>query len=420
MRAVQVGPQFDDLLSPYAQASAWVHGLDPYSPRSLLVTWPADVPFRLLAEEVADGSLIAKRGMPTGYPLTSLVLLAPFSALSWTHAYAVWLTLNLFLFAVMLCVLVTLAGFSYRDMSALFLLAATLALAPFHTAIVTANVALVAVELGVVAFWGASKQYDVAAGILLAVSTGLKPQIGACFVLYYLIRRRWKVVGTVLIALAAIAAIGLLRLEFAHTRWLANYLNDNHVLLQTGILANFTTTNPTRFGLVNLQVVLYPLLGRVAAANAVSAALAAVLVAMWFYGMRRARFRPEAELLGMSTIAVISLLPIYHRFYDAALLALPVCWLAASWQRARLLNGICALAMLPFLIPGGSLLETLQAGGRIPAAWLGHWWWEAFVMPHEVWMLLVLSVLLLHEMIAGRTGAHADARATELRRKVAA
>jgi hypothetical protein len=54
--------------------------------------------------------------------------------------------------------------------------------------------------------------------------------------------------------------------------------------------------------------------------------------------------------------------------------------------------------MLPFLIPGGTLLETLQSGGPVPSALGNHWWWKALVMPHQVWMLLYLSVLLLYEM----------------------
>jgi len=40
--------------------------------------------------------------------------------------------------------------------------------------------------------------------------------------------------------------------------------------------------------------------------------------------------------------------------------------------------------MLPFLIPGGTLLEAMQIGGRIPPTLTNHRWWEALVMPHQV------------------------------------
>jgi hypothetical protein len=419
-RAVHVASQFNDLMPPYAQARAWVHGLDPYSPASLLREWPPDAPFTLLAPEVADGSLIAKRGMPTGYPVTSLVLLAPLCAISWTHAYALWIILNLLLFAVMVCALVGLSGFSYRDPPAMLLIAGALALAPFHTGIVTGNVALVAVELGVIAFWSSGRGRDVAAAILLAISIGLKPQIGVCFLLYYLIRGRWRVVGTAVAGLGLIAAVGLLRLEVGQTPWLANYLNDNHVLLQTGILANFTGVNPTRYGLVNLQVVLYPLLSSVNAANGAAALVGVTLLVGWIAAMWRTRPQAGFELLDLSAIAVISLLPVYHRFYDAALLVLPLCWALASWSRARVAAKLSLVVMLPFLIPGGTLLESLQASGRIPAAWAGRWLWEAVVKPHEVWMLLCLSLLLLYEMIASLDGARAQSARVEVRREAVA
>src|SRR5271166_2418856 len=193
VRAIQTATQFNDFLSPYIQADAWTRGLDPYSPQTLLRLWPEGAAhFLFLPKEVADGTLIAKRGIPTAYPITSLVLIAPLSWLPWRLAYALWLAINLGLFSVMLWALLALAGLSYREPAAILLVAVTLALAPFHTGIVTGNVALVAVELGVIAVWTARQGYDILTAALLAISTGLKPQIGLCFLLYYLARRRWR------------------------------------------------------------------------------------------------------------------------------------------------------------------------------------------------------------------------------------
>lgn len=399
VRAVQGATQFNDFLSPYIQANAWTRGLDPYSPETLLRLWPAGAAhFYFLAKEVADGSLVARRGFPTAYPITSLVLIAPLSRLPWNFAYALWLAINLGLFLIMLRALVALAGFSYPEPAAVLLVAAVLALAPFHTGIVTGNVALVAVELGVIAVWTARRGYDVTAAVLLAVSAGLKPQIGLCFLVYYVVRRRWRVSGITVALLALLTALGLLRLELGHTAWLPNYLNDNRVLFESGILANFTPINPTRFGLVNLQLVLYPLVGSVRAANRLALAIGITFFAVWVIAMRRGSDRDDLELLDLGAIAVVSLLPVYHRFYDAALLVLPLCWVFVSFRRARMLGSLSLLLMIPFLIPGGSLLETIQASGRIPATLASRWWWEMIVMPHQVWMLLFLSILLLYEM----------------------
>lgn len=403
IRAVHSATQFNDFLSPYIQANAWMRGLDPYSPETLLRLWPAGAArFSFLPKEVADGSIIAKRGIPTAYPITSLVLIAPFSLLPWKVAYGLWLAINLGLFAVMLWVLMKLAGLSYREPAAILLVASALALAPFHTGIVNGNVALIAVELGVIAVWTAREPHEITTAVLLAVSTGLKPQIGLCFLLYYLVRRRSRISGIALATLGLLAGMGLLRLELGQTPWLGNYLNDNRVLLESGILANFTPVNPMRFGLINLQVVLYLLVGSVRWANDLALSVGVILLIVWLIGMRRRGAQADLELLDLSAIAVVSLLPVYHRFYDAALLVLPVCWVFISFRKSRIVATVSVLLMLPFLIPGGTLLETMQAGGRVPAALVGDWWWEVVVMPHEVWALFLLSALLLYEMIASR------------------
>ncbi len=401
VRAIYTATQFNDFLSPYIQANAWIHGLDPYSPNVLLKLWPAEAPhFSFLPKEVANGTLVANRGIPTAYPITALVLIAPFSLLPWNVAYALWLAVNLALFSITLCALLALAGFSYREPRAILLVAATLALAPFHTGIVTGNASLIAIELTVIAIWTARQRYDLTTAILLAVSAGLKPQIGLCFVLYYLLRRRRRVVWITVSILFFFVALGLLRLEFGHTPWLANYLNNNHVLLETGILGNFTPINPTRFGLLNLQVALYPLLGRVRLTNDLAMAIGAFFLLLWLViTVGRKGRKDNLELLDLGTIAVISLLPVYHRFYDAALLVLPLCWIFISFRKARIAGVLALLLMLPFLIPGGTLLETMEVSGRIPPSLAHRWWWEMFVMPHQVWMLLCLGILLLCEMI---------------------
>jgi hypothetical protein len=409
VRAIQVATQFNDFLSPYIQARAWTRGLDPYSPETLVRLWPGVAPSYFLPKEVADGSVLARRGIPTAYPITSLVLIAPFSLFSWNLACALWLTTNLVFFVIMSFVLVTLAGLSYREPAAALLAAFTLALAPFHTGIVTGNVALISVELGVIAVWAARNRHDITTGVLLAISAGLKPQIGLCFILYYLARRRWRVFGITLAGLAVLASLGLLRLELGHTPWLRNYLNDNHVLLETGILANFTPVNPTRFGLINLQLVLYSLVGSVNIANGLAVSIGATFLFAWVVGMRRRGAQDDFEMLDLSAIAVVSLVPVYHRFYDAALLVLPLCWVFISFRKARSLGSFLSLLlMLPFLIPGGTLLETMQASGRIPSILASRWWWEMIVMPHQVWMLFLLSVLLLYEMTVCRSPVFDD------------
>ena len=106
----------------------------------------------------------------------------------------------------------------------------------------------------------------------------------------------------------------------------------------------------------------------------------------------------ENELLQLSTLGVLSLLPVYHRFYDAFLLIFPLAWgVTAISGQVKKLAKTTLLLLLVFLVPGGSALEQLQQTTRLGR--LQHsWWWVQFVMPHQIWVLLLLSLVLLLAM----------------------
>jgi hypothetical protein len=396
-RALRAEAGFNDFLSPYVQSQAWVRGSDPYSPESLVRLWPPGATrFQFLAKELADGSLTAKRGIPTAYPLSCFVLLSPVALLPWPVANLAWVLINVSLFFAMLWALASYTGLSRDRTSTLAFIAGSLALAPFHTGISDGNPAVIATELSILALWMAETDREIATGVLLALSLGLKPQISLCFWVYFLLRRRWRALAAAAAIFCLAMAIGMLRLHYSHVAWLPNYVADNQALLSRGILGDFRPLNPTRFGLLNTQLVLYPLVGTARLANALAFTMGAILLVVWAWYAGRPG--SQTNLLQLSTLAVISLLPVYHRFHDAVLLVMPLCWYSASFRSTRLYSKFGLLLFVPFLAPGGSLLETLRDTGRIPSSIAANWFWNEFVMPHAVWCLLFLAVLLLWEM----------------------
>lgn len=105
------------------------------------------------------------------------------------------------------------------------------------------------------------------------------------------------------------------------------------------------------------------------------------------------------HLLPLSALVVISLLPVYHRLYDASLLAFPLAWSLTDLSgRIRTLSNFTFCLLLPFLVPGGTVLEQIQVRGYVSPAVQGSWWWNALVMPHQVWVLVILTVVLLEAM----------------------
>jgi len=387
---------FNDFISPYVQTRAWIQGNDPYSPRNLVEMWPPEAKhFDFLSRNLADGTLVTKRGIPSAYPLSAFVLIAPIAVLPWHVAHTLWLiitALSLGLTAASLLSAANLLPWSLRSFGFLSL---TLGLAPFHTALATGNIVTVAVAASAAGVWAAGQRRDALAGILFAISVGLKPQIGLPFCFYYLVSKRWRIPAIAGALVALLFAIALIRSAAGGAPWLQNYLYDNRILFTPGSVDDFTERNPVRFGLVNFQVAAYALTQSRTAAIVAALAMAGAAGVTWLWQATK-QGRASDSLLPLSTLAVISLLPVYHRFYDATLLVYPLAWSLAAFNGPLRTTARSTLGLIAaiFLVPGGTILEQMQHTGRLGTVG-NHWWGNVIVLPHESWSLAVLSLLLL-------------------------
>ena len=154
--------------------------------------------------------------------------------------------------------------------------------------------------------------------------------------------------------------------------------------------------------LINLQVPFYSLTGSSSAANVLAFSVGALLVCAWIYLVLRDR-EPGSELLALGAIAVICLLPVYHRLYDATLLVIPLCWcLSRPADSLKMISRAALFLMAPFLIPGAAVLQQLSNQGQIPNMITQSWWWTRAIMPHETWFLLALCLVLLYGLMLQR------------------
>jgi len=393
------GMGWNDFLSPYIQANAWVHGKDPYSAQSLISFWPSDnqrPPW--VDTEAASGVLEVKRGIPSPYPLSSLVLLSPLSLFPWSVALLVWIAVSVAGVVLSSFALLSICGCSLSDLRAQLFLVAAFALAPFHTGLGTANPAMLAVSLTVLTVWAAHHSRKKTAGTLLAIAVCLKPTVAGGLLLYYLVRRQWKVACIAGAVGVTIGVLGVSRLALAGAPWLASYLESTRKMFSSGSIDDFTRADAIRFNLINAQVFFYSLLGNASAAGRLAQFVGAAFLGSWLWLCWRRR--AASELLEISAISVIILIPAYHRFYDAALLIWPLAWsLLLAGKRSNAAVALAAIA--PFLVPGATLLSELARTGRIPAAVANGWWWNAIVLSHEAWDLILLAVLLLYFMARG-------------------
>jgi Glycosyltransferase family 87 len=386
----------NDLLSPYAQSAAWVQGLDPYSTQSLFTTWPIGGPVRPNESEFRDGSVLVEHGVPTAYPLSCFALTAPFTLLPWLVIKLLWVFSTVILFFLSIYVLIELLELHGWRRDAF--IGTALLLAPFHTGVAVCNLAVTATEIGILSLWKSFTIRKFWTALPVSLSLALKPQIGFCFLMYFLLRRRWRVSLLASGLLIAFQGSAMLRLHVAHVQWIQSYVSDGQALLIDGNLGDFTPRNPTRFGLINLQVGLYPLLQNRWLTNTSVFLLCAIFgVSMLIVCLGR---RVEDELLLLSGISVLSLLPIYHRFYDATLLIIPAAWLISHIGKKLNSTALGLFAVSAFFLPGGSLLETVRHRCMFLTRMEGHSWWNALIMAHSTWLLLLLFLVLLRRMAA--------------------
>ena len=390
---------WNDFLAPYIQAKAWVQGKNPYSAQSLVSLWPADnqrPPW--VDAEAANGTLEMKRGMPTPYPISSLVILSPFTLLSWSVALRLWILVTVGAVVLSPFALLSICGCSLFDLRSQLFLAAVFALAPLHTGLGTANPAMLAVSLMVMTVWAARSGLGRTAGVLLAIAVCLKPTVAGGLLLYYLIRRQRKVAIIACGFATIILIVGVSRLALAGVPWLPSYFENTRRIFAAGSLADFTRPDPVRFNMINAQVLFYGLLGSASLANLLSRLLGAALLGWWLWLCFR---RPVAsELLEISAVSIVSLIAVYHRSYDSALLVWVLAW-SVLLVKKRSTTLITLVTILPFLVPGPPLLSELVRAGRIPPTISSGWLWNNLVMPHEIWALIFLAIFLLYSASEG-------------------
>ena len=394
---------WNDLAQYYATSRIWLRGQNFANPENFSAMWRDEV-----GETLSPNTARMHIAPPPG----ALVLFAPIAALSWPAAKLVWLVLLLAAFAATIGSLLRTGGFSVTEPRALAFIAACLALAPFHTGIASGNQTIVVVGLCGFGIWAAGADCDIIAGLSFGAACSLKPHIGAFLLLFYILQRRWRLLATAMTFTVILVLLAAAWMQFAGVSWVPDYLNNIRFGAAKNRIDDFTAANPIRFMLINLQVPFYSFTHSAKSANLLAFSVGAALILAWIVLVFRNRSQ-ETELLSLSTIAVIGLLPLYHRLYDASVLAIPLYWCLSRPKLLTHIANAALLLMVPFLVPGAALLQQSVRSGRIPEAWATSWWWDRFLMPHQTWLLLFVSLVLLYGMAKQTRGVleqpHADA-----------
>ncbi len=395
LRALRPNGDFNDFLSPYVQARIWTAGGDPYDPNALVNHWPKDLATpEFVKREARDGSLARLHGVPSPYPVTAFPLLLPLALAPWRVANLCWLCFETLSFMALFLGLLQMARAHTSDLSAAALAVAILPLAPVHTALAVENPVVVVVAFATWAVALHGKGRTILPPLLLAFAAALKPTVALPFLLFFAVRKQWTTLALTGVAGLAMFLVAQARMSASGTHWLASFVSVNHGMFSPGGVNDFSSANPIRFDLVNLQVVMSQFVASPQLAQNLSIGVALAALLVW---RRLRKSTPEQPvMLDLAMASVISLLPVYHRFYDVALIVFPVAWAITEWRGALSRYSWVSLAVaIPFLVPGTALLRRTVHSSAALEEFSKSWWWNLFIAPHQVWLVVAMLITLL-------------------------
>lgn len=403
--ALDVAP---DLRPTFLSSRAWAHGQNPYDAAALTSEWNA-------VRQPRDASLPADffGQEPSLYPPPTFVIIWPLTLAPWHVVRIFWFSLSVLTTVLAWLALVRMAGIQMWSWRAGLFGAIWLQFGPLHTLLHLANPTLLTINIIILAVYCATFQWEVAGAVLLAFAVCLKPQLGGAVLVYYALSRRWRLFGTTATIVAAVSLVALARLSIAHVDWLPNLMTNMRVASTNGGLDDPSPINPLRWHLINLQFPLYGLLHTPTIVSEAAWLITLYLCLLFVLSWIRCDFR-EFEPLTVSVPLILALLPLYHSYYDALLLVIPLAWAIAAIGTEESAYAWATIACTgPFYVCFAWVVDNLVLKGRIPMRIAETAWFNTWVLPCETWALIAMSILLMRViqrrgMIAQASGVPAS------------
>ncbi len=287
---------------------------------------------------------------------TTLFLVAPLAALPWKLAVPVWMLLITACF-ILACVRIWSVGaeFSPRISGGLLFLL----LVNSGLLLSTGNVAGLVVSLSAIAVCCfLDDQYGLIGILCLAIALLMKPHDAGPIWLYFLLAggtQRKRALQT-LVPTAAIILLTILWISHAAPHWLPELQSNVDQELASGGLSNPGPTTQGARGvgqMINLQAALGLIWRSARLYNLVSYILCGALLVLWCVKTLRGGCSPRLAWLALAGISALTMLPLYHRTYDARLLVLAIPACAMLWsERAALGRWALALTIAAIVLTG--------------------------------------------------------------------
>jgi hypothetical protein len=368
-----------DFIGSYYSAHCLLRRCDPYNPNDVLRTFRAEGGERSLSDPVTRD--IITRYL---YPPSAFAVMVPLSLMPWTTAHISWAVLS----SCSLIIAAYLAlDLSFQGAPVLGGALIGYLLANSYVIVVLSNPSELVISLCVIGVWCFLRERFVAVGILcMALSLAVKPQIGGLIWLYFLLAGgvfRKRALQTLLVtALMSVPLIVWVWVVAPH--WNEElHANLMHFSAKGGI-TDPGPSSETANELVNLQVIVSRFDDQPFVYNLVSYLLMVPLILSWVAITVGTRVSQAKAMFALAAIAPLSMLPIYHHFYDTKLLLLTVPALSLLWVRRDRVSWIAlVLTAGAFFITGDishRFIVHLVLGWHPLRIGLGEWCTRALVV----------------------------------------
>jgi Glycosyltransferase family 87 len=270
---------------------------------------------------------------------TSLFLLAPISFVPWSLAAMIWMTIS---FASLTIASILTWGLSRAYSPNLSLILSCFVLANCQVLLMSGNLAGVAIGFCVVGVWCFLKNQYVAVGVIcFALGLALKPQDVGFVWLYFLLakgtHRKFAIWSFgVTIAIGLLSAIWI---SNASPHWLNEMRANQAVTSAKGDLsdpgpASSTLRNPAM--IIDLRSIISLIDDDPGIYGPTALLVIGGMVGIWTVRvLRRRAILVESTYLALAAVVPLTMLPVYHRLYDAKLLLLTIPACSVLFDRAR-------------------------------------------------------------------------------------
>jgi hypothetical protein len=322
----------------YVAARARIQHLDPYKETDFLKSYSLDSTYR---SSPAMSPLFRKGGTRCINLPTTLLLVAPLSLLPWSCAHVAWFLISaIFLIA---------ATFAVHNLSPPRYGTASAALCGFVLVNSTfllagGNASGVALGMSICGVWSLLKRrYEAVGLILIGVALAIKPHDVVFLVIYFFLagatyRKRFWQMSFVTLLLGVGAAAWVSRTA---PSWISELHANLGALSLPSEINDLAQLSQGPFEIISLQALFSLVRDDPGFYNLTSYTVSGLCLLIWAITVTFKGVHTKTDVfLGIGTAAPLSMLPVYHRFYDAKLLLLTIPACLLLWQeRSRAVVG---------------------------------------------------------------------------------